>query len=220
MNETPGSGTKEKILDTAEKLFATQGYSVTSLRSITSEAGVNLAAINYHFQTKEGLLMAVLHRRIDPMNRERLAMLDALETAGAYGVERIVRAMIEPALRMKERYGVHGEYGIRILGKLHSEPEGVPEDVFTNLFEKVFTRFTAAFGKALPRLPEDERLWRLHFVIGAMAHTLVSSGKLEKLTCGLCNAADTDAIVERMVSFTTAGLTAPLPTTADGGSGS
>ncbi len=220
MKDSPPPDTKEKILDTAEKEFATRGYSVTSLRKITSEAGVNLAAINYHFNTKQGLLMEVLHRCIDPMNRRRLEMLDALEAAGDYSVERIVRALLEPALRMKERYGVHGEYGIRILGKLHGEPAGVPHEVFTDLFHLVFTRFTAAFGKALPELPDEDRLWRLHFVIGAMAHTLASSDKLESLSCGLCNAVDTDAVVERLVSFASAGLTAPLPGTAAGGSGS
>lgn len=217
MNRTPVPGTKEKILDTAEKLFATEGYSVTSLRSITSEAGVNLAAINYHFKSKEGLLMAVLHRRIDPMNRERLAMLDALEATGDHGVEPTVRAMLEPAFRMKER---DGEYSIRILGKLHGDPAGVPPAVITDLFSQVFARFTAAFAKALPNLAAEERLWRLHFVLGAMAHTLVSAVKLEELSCGLCNSADTDTMVERMVTFAAAGLTATPPAPSGGESGS
>ncbi len=217
MNGTPVTDTKEKILDTAEKLFATEGYSVTSLRSITSEAGVNLAAINYHFKTKEGLLMAVLHRRIDPMNQERLAMLDALEAAGDHGVEPTLRAMLEPAFRMKER---DGEYSIRILGKLHGNPSGMPHALFTDLFSQVFARFTAAFGKALPSLSAEERLWRLHFVLGAMAHTLVAAVKLEELSCGLCNSADTDTMLERIVTFAAAGLTAPPPATSGGGSGS
>ena len=212
--------TKEKILDTAEKLFAIDGYSVTSLRSITSEAGVNLAAINYHFKSKEGLLMAVLHRRIDPMNKSRLEKLDALEAAGEPGVEPIVRAMLEPALKMKERFGVHGEYAIRILGRLHGDPAGVPDQLFTDLFQEAFRRFTAAFSRAMPAIPEAERHWRLHFVIGAMAHTLVTSLKLEELTCGLCDPSDTDAMVERIVAFATAGLTAPLPAAISGGSGS
>ncbi|MBD3867942.1 MAG: TetR/AcrR family transcriptional regulator [Acidobacteria bacterium] len=220
MSAPQPSDTKQKIMDTAEKLFATDGYSVTSFRNITSEAGVNLAAINYHFQSKEGLLMAVLHRRIDPMNQQRLEMLDALEAGGAPDVESIVRAMLEPALRMKERFGVHGEHAIRILGKLHGDPAGVPDELFSDLFKEVFERFTAAFSSALPGIPAAERHWRLHFVIGAMAHTLVTSLKLEELTCGLCDASDTDAMVERIVVFATAGLTAPLPASIPGGSGS
>ena len=220
MNSPQPPDTKEKILDTAEKLFATHGYSVTSLRTITSEAGVNLAAINYHFKTKDGLLLAVLHRRIDPMNAHRLEMLDRAEAEGNPDVASIVRAMLEPALRMKERFGVHGEYAIRILGKLHGEPAGVPTELIADLFLVVFRRFTAAFARVLPDLPEAERHWRLHFVIGAMAHTMVSSVKLEELTCGVCNTGDTDAMVERMVAFATAGLTAALPATVQGGFGS
>lgn len=211
MTASPATDTKDRILDTAERLFAIQGYSVTSLRNITSEAGVNLAAINYHFNSKEGLLLAVLHRRIDPVNRERLDRLDALEASGSATVDRISRAMLEPALRMRERYGIHGEYGLMILGKLHSEPAGVPDDLFARLFRKVSDRFIAAFREAVPTLPPEEVFWRMHFVIGAMAHTLVFTGKIKEMTCGLCDGADTDAMVERLVAFASAGITGPLP---------
>ena len=71
--------TKDRILDTAERLFADKGYPATSLRDITNEAGVNLAAVNYHFGSKEALLSAVLDRRIGPVNEKRLELLDAAE---------------------------------------------------------------------------------------------------------------------------------------------
>ena len=75
--------TKDRILDTAERLFARDGFEATSLRSITAEAGVNLAAINYHFQSKEALVQAVIGRRMGPMNDRRLALLDAYEAQAA-----------------------------------------------------------------------------------------------------------------------------------------
>ena len=78
--------TKTRLLDTAERLFAHHGIEATSLRTITAEAGVNLAAVNYHFQSKEALMHAVIARRLDPINQRRLAMLDAYEAeAGAVG---------------------------------------------------------------------------------------------------------------------------------------
>ena len=157
MNDTPSPDTKQKILDTSEKLFATQGYSVTSLRSITSEAGVNLASINYHFKSKEGLLMAVLRRRIDPMNRERLAMLDALETAGNHGVEPTIRAMLEPAFRMKER---DGEYSIRILGKLQ---------------ESYKSRFMVKIGDHIRSIAVENIL--LFFADGRVVYVLTDQGR-------------------------------------------
>src|SRR5436190_23125118 len=96
MNET-----RERILDTAERLFADRGYGATSLRSIIAAAEVNLAAVHYHFHTKEALLDAVLKRRLEPVNRERLALLDECEKsagASALPLERVLAALIAPAL--------------------------------------------------------------------------------------------------------------------------
>src|SRR3546814_18666628 len=83
MNELRSSSTREAILDTAETLFAQQGHDGTSMRQITSEAGVNLAAVNYHFGSKEALVQAVLKRRLAILNQERLRLLDELETQAA-----------------------------------------------------------------------------------------------------------------------------------------
>src|SRR5690606_34005678 len=79
MNEIRSSSTREAILDSAEALFARQGHDGTSMRQITSEAGVNLAAVNYHFGSKEALVQAVLKRRLAVLNHERLRLLDELE---------------------------------------------------------------------------------------------------------------------------------------------
>ena len=96
------TGTKQRILDVAERLFAERGFSGTSLRTIIGEAGVNLAAVHYHFHSKDALLEAVILRRLEPVNRERLAMLEACEHAARGGppaVEDILRAFIEPTVR-------------------------------------------------------------------------------------------------------------------------
>ena len=93
--------TKDRILDAAESLFMEHGFEATSLRSITAAAGVNLAAVNYHFGSKEELFQAVLTRRLDPMNQERLDLLSALERAAAprpVACEQILSAMFVPAV--------------------------------------------------------------------------------------------------------------------------
>src|SRR5690348_4560435 len=95
--------TKERILDTAERLFAARGYGATSLRSIIAAAQVNLAAVHYHFRTKEALLDAVLKRRLEPVNRERIALLDECEHAAGDGpprLECVLAALIAPPLRL------------------------------------------------------------------------------------------------------------------------
>ncbi|HMC58416.1 MAG TPA: helix-turn-helix domain-containing protein, partial [Candidatus Solibacter sp.] len=89
--------TKQKILDTAERLFGEQGYDATSLRHIIAEAGVNLAAVHYHFGSKEELLDEVVVRRAGPVNEARIAMLDRLEAAeGPPVVEKVLEAFLLP----------------------------------------------------------------------------------------------------------------------------
>src|SRR5512134_142774 len=95
--------TKTRILDAAEELFMEHGFEATSLRSLTASAGVNLAAVNYHFGSKEELFQAVLTRRLDPMNLERIDLLTALEKAAAprpVPCERILGAMLIPPLKL------------------------------------------------------------------------------------------------------------------------
>src|SRR2546428_8870540 len=91
--------TKQRILDTAERLFSQNGVATTSLRQIIAEADVNLAAIHYHFRSKDALLDAVLVRRLEPVNRERLSRLNTCEQApGPPGLECVLRAFIAPAV--------------------------------------------------------------------------------------------------------------------------
>src|SRR5579859_4078456 len=95
--------TKDRILDAAERLFAHKGIEATSLRTITAEAGVNLAAVNYHFQSKEALMHAVIARRLDPINQRRLAMLDAYEAEAAGApvpLNQLLEAMLRPIFEM------------------------------------------------------------------------------------------------------------------------
>jgi AcrR family transcriptional regulator len=97
--------TREQILDTAERLFADQGIGAVSLRSITAEAGVNLAAIHYYFGSKEALVVAVFDRRVVKLNEERLALLDEVERAAGDGplpIEDLLRALYGPAIRFSQ----------------------------------------------------------------------------------------------------------------------
>src|SRR6516162_9558208 len=92
------SRTKEKIMDIAEGLFGEQGYGSTSLRQIIAEAGVNLAAVHYHFGTKEELLDAAVVRKLAPINAERLKLLDEA-AARAGGEPMTIEAFLDAFLR-------------------------------------------------------------------------------------------------------------------------
>ena len=207
-----GRSTSERILDTAEHLFADHGFTATSMRRITTEARVNLAAVNYHFGSKDKLIRAVFARRLEPLNRERLELLTHAESGAeneAIAVEHIVEAFIGPALRLKRVRG--GEVFLRLLGHTMSQREDRMRTLLTDQFSEVIERFTAALGRALPYLAADEVFWRLLFMVGAMAHTLALSDKMPVFSHGICAAPDEAGTLRRLVPFLSAGLRAPAP---------
>ncbi len=205
--------TKTTILDAAETLFADRGYDATSLRDLTQAAAVNLAAVNYHFGGKERLAMAVLARRIGPINAERHRRLDGLPARP--GLADIVRAFVEPVFPTGAHLPVGhlapGKDFCRLFGRLMVEQPPFLRVFLAEQFRELGRRFEATVKKALPRHDAATIWWRLHFMAGAMAHTLHSSDGLVHLTGGLCDAADVDAVVEHLVAFTAAGLQAPPP---------
>jgi len=207
--------TKERILDAAEALFAEHGFEATSLRMITGAAGVNLAAANYHFHSKDDLIRAVLARRIGPLNRKRLELLKAyfVATGGASpSLEGIIRAFVEPVVLLRCDASCAGVG--RLFGRTYVEPSGTARRAFFELMRDIGRPFTEAFRKVLPDFPQVELLWRIHFAVGVLAHTLAGTEHLATISGGLCDPTDAEGIVARMVAFIAAGMRAPLATGA------
>ncbi len=204
--------TKDQILDAAERLFAVHGIDSVSLRTITQEAGVNLAAVNYHFGSKEALVTEVFARRVGQVNRERLRLLSEYEArvgAGPMEVEEVLRAFLAPAIYLSQD-PERGGMVMQLCGRVYTESKEYMDGVFDELFREIIERFGAAFQRALPELPFREIFWRAHFAIGAMVHTMRDSNKLVRLSKGLCDPSDAESVIERMVQFTAAGMRAPL----------
>jgi AcrR family transcriptional regulator len=206
------AGTKEKILDAAERLFAAQGFAATSLRQIIAQAGVNLAAVHYHFGSKDGLLDAVFARRIEPVNRERLELLDRYEAAGDPTLEQILEALIVPTIALAR----HPERRvfIKVMARMLMEPESRALMLAPH-FEGLLQRFQRALRRALPELPEIELLWRVHFAIGAIAHTMLGAEKLEMYSQGRYKPQPGEPVLERLVTFLAAGFRAPVTEAPD-----
>ena len=198
--------TKERILDVAERLFADFGYKATSLRDITSEAGVNLASVNYHFGSKDALLAALLDRRFAPVNRRRLELLDELEASadGAVDLLDLVRALLSPPFELHPGGTEDRRTFLRLVGRIHSEPDDV-RAVFVTLFEPIISRFTTALQRALPHVDADEVAWRIHFLVGSMAHTMLWSESFVSPT----RCPDPSEMLASLIQFGTAGLAAP-----------
>lgn len=199
--------TRERILDTAERLFADSGFVSTSLRDITNEAGVNLAAVNYHFGSKEALLAAVLERRIRPVNDRRLALLDELESRAADGgptLEQIVTAFISPPFQMAMVAGARSGQFLKLLSHLHSQanPEGYR--LFVRQFREVRERFTASLQRALPEIDPDEVARRVMYIVGAMIYAMSPD---EAFGCE--RRPNLERQLQSLIDFTAAGLAAP-----------
>ncbi len=215
MNET--LDTKENLLIAAERLFADHGFEATSLRAITAEAGANLAAVHYHFGSKDALIAAVFQRILEPINRERLDRLRALEERGsAPSAADLVEAFVGPALRRCQGSASGPGVAMRLLGHALSQPDGRIRSLFTDIFRPVVERYTAALRRALPGHPADEIFWRFFFMVGSMAHTMALSAHLPTISGGLCQVRDVEDVLRRMVAFVAAGLEAP-PAAASGG---
>jgi AcrR family transcriptional regulator len=200
--QTESQDTKERILTAAERLFGARGLAGTSLRSITSAAGVNVAAVHYHFGGRERLARAVFARSVAPVNDERLRRLAALEAAAAPpGVEPLLRALVEPVFAAAARDPGLAELGALLLAERAEDHAALVAE----LFGEVMRRFGAALERALPGLPPDEVQDRLAFAVGAFVHVL--SGRAPARD-GRAPAAG--AITQqRLIRFLSAGFAAP-----------
>jgi AcrR family transcriptional regulator len=199
--------TEQRLLESAERLFARQGVRDTTLRQITTEAEANLAAVNYHFGSKTGLVAAVFQRRLEPMNAERLVRLDAvLERCGSSRppLREVLEALLGPALTMG-RSG-EGRSFFELIARAHISPDPELRALVVDQFKAVVERFRSALRRALPDVPDEELFWRVFFVIGSMCHAVLNTPILTEISGGRCTADDEQALLERLLDFAVAGL--------------
>ena len=208
------SDTKTRILDCAEELFARDGFHNTSLRGLTALADVNLAAVNYHFGSKEALLEAVIERRLLPLNQVRSDKIAAvLATARQQqqppAVRELLRAFVAPTLEFRNSSPGARAF-IALIGRSLSEPDATVRQCFMERIMPLFLYLQQALSSALPQLPPAILLTRLHFVIGSMSHVMCNG---EQPTTGedlLELPLPQDELIEQLLNFVCAGLEAPV----------
>jgi len=210
----PLNETQTRILDVAEELFMQHGFEGASMRMLTAKAGVNLAAINYHFGSKDALIEAVFRRRLDAMNAERIAELEHLEKDAAgrpLAADAIIRAFIGASLRMIEDTRSGGRNFTRLLGRAYTEPAKPIRQLIGQMYAPAMERYKAAFAKALPELPKDELVWRMHFMFGTLAYTLAATDTVQLIAGAKPeDRYDAQVLQDRLTAFMSAGLLAPL----------
>jgi len=211
--DATSADTKTRILDAAEHLFMEHGFEATSLRQLTTAASVNLAAVNYHFGSKEELFQAVLTRRLDPMNQERILLLEKLEREApgrALSCEKILFAMLMPALRLARDEKRGGKNFLRLLGRAYADPAPFIRHFLSAQYAGMIGRYKEAFTRALPHLSRQELSWRLHFVMGALSYTLAGTDALKLFSQVSATDRDNDELLlQRLAPFLVAGLKAP-----------
>jgi AcrR family transcriptional regulator len=205
--------TRDRILAAAERLFGLHGFPCASLRQITDEAGVNLAAVNYHFGSKEDLYKAVLIRRIRPVNEERLTLLgQAEQLAGEQPVplRAILDTFIRPLLRRAAGESPGGMYFLRLISRDLTDPQPFMLAEMVREFDPLVARYTRVLTQTLPGIPLPELYWRMQFTIGGMLYAAAHQHDFERTSCGLCQENDLAGCLRRLIDFCTAGLQAPL----------
>ena len=218
MAEVRNIDTRERILDAAERLFMAHGYEGTSMRQITGEAAVNLAAVNYHFGSKESLMQELFRRRLDWLNEERLRVLNEMELAAGDNPlkpSQIVDGFFGTLLRMADDEARGGVTFLRLLGRTLTDPSEFIRTFLANEYAGVMERYKAALFKALPDVPKAEIVWRFHFMLGATSYAIAGTDALRVVTDWQIEPSDsfdrTDRLVPRLMSFLLGGLRAPLP---------
>ena len=203
--------TKARILDAAELLFAEHGFKETSLRTITSKAGVNLASVNYHYGDKKTLVRAVLDRYLEAFMPAVQSELEVLLTRDDFSMEDVFRCIKGPLLALNDFRANGATIFMSLIGRGYTDVQGHLRWFIMNRYEQVLNLFTTAVCRANPSLDPETLFWRLHFTLGASVFTMASS-------TALCEIAENDFsrqvtsedLIERLVPYLAAGVAAPI----------
>ncbi|MDK2125210.1 TetR/AcrR family transcriptional regulator [Parachitinimonas caeni] len=205
--------TATRILDAAEALFVEHGFEATSMRMITQRAEVNLAAVNYHFGSKDALFQGVFTRRLTPLTQLAIANLEKLERDSGNqvpSVDSIISVFMDAALEVSRDPKRGGVIFVRLLSRTFIEPHPVLRETLPRHYAELVGRFTASLARALPHLNEVELQWRIHFAFSAMFNAFAGNNILRLfIPKNAVNAKDPQMVATYLVPFIVSGLTAP-----------
>jgi AcrR family transcriptional regulator len=204
----PSDQTRSAILAAAERLYADRGFGDVTLRDIVAAANVNLAAVNYHFGSKDELIAELFVTRSLALNRERLRELKAAEEegGGTADIADILRALVGPTLRgclgPDNQRSTAARFMIRV--SIESVP---PIRRIRNREIDHLRKFIGAMRRSLPARSEVDLYWGLHFALAMAQQTVRDSERLTKLSEGKCDVDDVDGIIARVVAVAVMALT-------------
>jgi len=199
--------TKERLLSVAEQLFAEHGFAATSLRQLTAQADVNVAAVNYHFGSKENLITEVFRRRLDELSERRLGALAVAVQADPTDIEGILAAFIRPAMQL----GIEGEGAaafVRVLARAYAEKNERLRRFLADNYGHVLREFARALQQGLPNLPKPDLYWRLDFIAGALTYAMADFGLIRR-PASTSEQRHCELAADNLLRFAVAGFRAP-----------
>jgi AcrR family transcriptional regulator len=199
---------RQRLMDASEQLFADRGWNAVSIRSIAAAADVNLAALHYHFGSKEQLLAEIFAARAKPIVQERTRLLAEIERLGGTPppLERILEAFLRPALAIGSDQRFGGRAFVKLRARLATEPQEVSRKILASAFDESSGAFLTALGRALPEIPRADLEWRFHFMLGAMFYTMADAGRIQSLTGGRCDPGRIEGALQCLIPFLAAGF--------------
>ena len=208
----PQVDTVDKILDAAELLFAEKGFSETSLRMITSKANVNLAAVNYHFGSKNALIQAVFSRFLGPLSKsmEQASFENGWGKSKIPSLEDILKLYTHSLLKLPSRHENGVAIFMRLMGLAYTQSQGHLRRYLEQEYSKSFRLFLELIKLGTPELGVKERFWRTQFTLGSIAFTMSSIQPLTEILENSKSAnGDPEEVVNLLVPYMVSGLTAP-----------
>ena len=213
------SATREALLNAAEELLGERGVEGTSIRDIIKAAGTNLGAVNYHFGSKDRLVMEVFMRRMRPVDQERIARLDAVEKLarkGPLALADVMDAFIRPLIEAQQEDSRHAII-LKLIGRGFQEVDPEVRAMVHQELAILTKRFDAAFLRAVPELPPEELHWRIMFFVGAMHFGIDLWTTFDQRPAPnpeiQPKKLNSEEFIQRLVIFVTAGMAAPVPKT-------
>ena len=202
--------TRDRILDSAEQLFAQKGFEGVSVRQIMNAAEADVSLAYYHFKSKRDLFDQVMLRKADHFNEIRLQALDTVEERHSDDeptVEEIIGAFTDPLLDLLAENHDEWKHYFQHIAQINNSPEWGGE-LMTRYFDPLVLRFIDALRKALPNCEEEGLYWSYHFLSGALTLTFAETGRIDNLSNGICRSTDISAQRKRMPRFLAAGFLA------------
>ena len=209
--------TRKRILEATERIFAEKGYAAMTLREVTEAAGVNLAAVNYHFGSKEGLLTGMIERRVGPINEKRMALFE--EARAAYGegpipLERIWQIIMEPLAEALETESGYDVGFLRMIARSITEPSDFIQQTNNRFFRDLKEVAIREVYRNFPELGMEAVAYRIYLASSTMTGMIVQHERMTLELLALVDLSDIRKLFDEMVRFVCAGMREQLQTAA------